>query len=498
MKRNYLLESYDFLIQQVKNPYTLQDGLISNVLEKHESDSYRVYEIKIDHNNQGEESITVCPPIHSLHPKNKRVELKTIFQINGAEKYLPILKTRIKFTGEPVYFANSFSSNDTIWLYEKCSIRELNKNEKFFLFCYLFLNEKNSEIKTAIKENVFNLKSQTKIENYIHKVQVSIEKLLNFLIEIINPEENNDIYDYSGKSNKSDCYKVIFSELEKLQLFLETEYSEYCNPGIKVPRKSILASQSITNPKLEYVRNTLLSWELDNTLLQIAFEPILLLSNLSIQEQISYHQFKYAGEYIFELATLIKNHKEIIKEEDLCNWLIDLNLNSFRLFDYKINKIQLQLQTFDSEIEKLNYLYNLLKYYNQKRNKVNRSFKEKLPEIRIQLSNWIEEEIIYINRKINLESGRADANLVKTPSIKIETGFSVAQLIYFVNLLVQVGIIKHNNLRDIFRLIADNFKTKNTETISIDSLSSKFYNVETGTKEAVREKIIELLNRSKG
>jgi hypothetical protein len=46
-------------------------------------------------------------------------------------------------------------------------------------------------------------------------------------------------------------------------------------------------------------------------------------------------------------------------------------------------------------------------------------------------------------------------------------------------------------------MISENFKTNGTDTISVDSLSAKFYNVEDTTKKAIREKIIELMNLSK-
>jgi hypothetical protein len=58
-------------------------------------------------------------------------------------------------------------------------------------------------------------------------------------------------------------------------------------------------------------------------------------------------------------------------------------------------------------------------------------------------------------------------------------------------------VIKESNQRDIFRFIAENFKTKTTDQISIDSIKSRYYNVESTTKSAVREKIIELLNLAK-
>jgi len=119
------------------------------------------------------------------------------------------------------------------------------------------------------------------------------------------------------------------------------------------------------------------------------------------------------------------------------------------------------------------------------------------PDIKIQICNWIEEEIEFLNKKRNLEESNREIIKSIDSKNKILIGLSVAQISYFINILMQVGIIKHANHRDVFRMISENFKTSNTDNISIDSLSSKFYNVETTTKTSIKEKIIELLNISK-
>jgi hypothetical protein len=148
-------------------------------------------------------------------------------------------------------------------------------------------------------------------------------------------------------------------------------------------------------------------------------------------------------------------------------------------------------------VESLELLYKQLKKFNQHNSKTKKSFIDKLPEIKVQICNWIEEEIEFINRKRNLENTQQGPFKTLQPINKILLGLSVAQISYFVNILMKTGIIKHANQRDVFRMIAENFKTNGTDNISIDSLSSKFYNVETSTKNAIKEKIIELLNLSK-
>lgn len=142
-------------------------------------------------------------------------------------------------------------------------------------------------------------------------------------------------------------------------------------------------------------------------------------------------------------------------------------------------------------------MYKLLKNYNQRQTRNFIRYDVKLPSIKEQIINWIEEEIQYLQKKISLKTSQTDSITITENKIKFLTIFSVAQLSYFFGLLVKVGIIKHGNQRDIFRFIAENFKTNTTDKISADSINSKYYNVEAAAKNTVREKIIELLNFTK-
>ncbi len=120
-----------------------------------------------------------------------------------------------------------------------------------------------------------------------------------------------------------------------------------------------------------------------------------------------------------------------------------------------------------------------------------------LPSTKEQITGWIEEEIYYLNQKRILEQNTLNNQENNDQNDKILTGLSVPQLSYFFGLLVQSGIIQPPTQRAIFRFIANHFKTRMTSSISVDSLNSKYYNVENSTRNAIREKIIELLNFTK-
>ncbi|HEY0092010.1 MAG TPA: hypothetical protein VGB43_05925, partial [Flavobacterium sp.] len=173
------------------------------------------------------------------------------------------------------------------------------------------------------------------------------------------------------------------------------------------------------------------------------------------------------------------------------------NLNSLSLFNYETDLIADELVELEDPSEKLKVLYKELKKYNQRQILAVSGFNNNLPNIKQQIVGWIEEEIDYHLRTIKLITPSViipDENVVKS---KLVSGISVAQLSYTFSLLSQVGVISQKNQRDIFRFIADNFKTNMTDQISVDSIKSKFYNVESSTKAAVRDKMIAILNLTK-
>ena len=159
--------------------------------------------------------------------------------------------------------------------------------------------------------------------------------------------------------------------------------------------------------------------------------------------------------------------------------------------------IQNEIKDLQSNIDKIDYLYKVLKNYNQKQTRNFVKYNKNLPDLKTQIIGWIEEELEYLTKKIKLEANNIAQTPNKEDKIKFLTELSVAQLAYFFSILIETGIIKHKNQMDIFRFISDNFKTKNTDTISIDSIKVKYYNPETNTKQIIREKIIELLSFTK-
>ena len=104
-----------------------------------------------------------------------------------------------------------------------------------------------------------------------------------------------------------------------------------------------------------------------------------------------------------------------------------------------------------------------------------------------QLSDWLLEEIQYLERKRELVSKSAsNEDVFVRKEFKLEFDMSVAQFAYFIKAFVETGVIQNKNISELIRFLAKFVKTKRSESISYDSFRMKYYNVESNTKSSVR------------
>lgn len=356
--------------------------------------------------------------------------------------------------------------------------------EKEFNFNSNLLTNENIRIKLSIKNIVFKQNSNSKIEHFIHKQQLALENLITIVVKEINPKKTKDLYSISNNYNQIDNLKIIYDKLEKLQLFIEADYSDFINLNSRVPYHSLVRRKKEMVPVVKLVRKSLLSIGLQNDLLQIVLDPL----KINELDNSTYNQF------ITHLYELLNDDNGSFSEENIISLLVELNYNSKTFFEFQVREIAVVLKDIETFNSKMDYLMGTMKKYFQTNTFTFLAYKLLLPSLNDQVIAWIEEEINYLNKKHFLENPTAALMQQTAYKIKLQWDLSVAQLSYFFKLLHTNGIIKNKNQSDIFRNVAENNKTAKVENISVDSISAKYYNVETSTKEAVKSVIINLLN----
>lgn len=111
-----------------------------------------------------------------------------------------------------------------------------------------------------------------------------------------------------------------------------------------------------------------------------------------------------------------------------------------------------------------------------------------LPPLRTQLINWLEAERKYLSR----QAPPAASAVQEAP--RILTPLSVAQIAQLARLLYDAGVFGQANQRDLFRMLAANFRTARQDRISEKSLADKYYNIEENTRLAVEQVVAKMLS----
>ncbi|WP_165932719.1 hypothetical protein [Flavobacterium cellulosilyticum] len=481
-------------MKEIKNPKIIFSNDLTPFLKKFTLESYLIHQIEFSILNN-EIKYILKNTIHNLHPRANKIKCNAAESNAELKHYIPYIIKELNLSSNQVSWYWCTNNKNTGYIFQDFEIEDLSQEQRFFLYCYHTLKKENYKIKKTNKEIIFKLNSKAKIEQYIHQKQYALENLTHRLIKEITLEHTSNLNQFSNNYDKTDCLKITYIYLEKLHHFIEKEYKIYLNLNSQIPFRSTFIKEFKISKKINEVKTIFLKSNINDKVLKLVYEPILKIETLNIHGNLTYYEFNYCSEIIKELYKQIES--ENLTEEVILDCLFDLNFNSLQLFKYITNTILQELEPLEDNTQKIYDLFRILKIYNQKQSRNAIKYKTNLPSIKKQIIAWIEEEINYLNKIIDQEKNQFRIPYQDENNIKFLSVFSVAQLSFFFGLLIDTNIIDHKNQADVIRFIAKNFKTKNTDKIAIESLRTKFHNVESATIKVVQEKLLEIIALTK-
>lgn len=400
---------------------------------------------------------------------------------------------------EKVILNYSFSKRPgkiTYYIKTPAALDDLSDNEIRFYFYSKMLHNEVSRIKLAIHNNVMQCDSHDQTEHYIHKQQQTLASLFLQTHKLLAPSNFKDVYTQALEFSPKDILNLTYSQLEHLIRFLEKNYLKYVDSSIEIAHRTALIKFYGLDYKFKRVKAVLHCANISPQLLEALFKPFFKIDALYGPEKITYRELNYFNTYISYIQEFL-THQENLDDSKIFQLLIAINYNSLHILSLRVDFLQVQLQQYTSADQKIDCLYRELKGLNQIHQYYQLAFSPNLPSLKAQFTVWIEEEIQYLSRKVlTKKSVQPYASVPATGMTKIRSGLSVSQLAYFFRLLSDVGILDHKNQRDIHRFLSNNFITEKTSEISLESITSKYYTAEGSTIDAVKGKIIELLNRA--
>jgi len=203
----------------------------------------------------------------------------------------------------------------------------------------------------------------------------------------------------------------------------------------------------------------------------------------------------YAKEVSKELYRLMEREPEIQDiNEELRQIMYYINYNSIKVVTYHAHFITKLLEESETRAEKIEKLSFILKKINQSQVKPGIRYNQNGSPLKDQLNIYIMEEIDYqerLQQSGNSSPDRASDSFLSGFKLKFQA--SVSQLAYLLRIFMETKFILNNNLTHILHFLVKYVITKRSETISYGSFRSKFYSVETGTKESVRNMLVTMI-----
>ena len=94
MKQKYILETYDQILKEIKNPKLVFDNDFVGFLENCSDESYLVYRVDFIKQN-GKINYTIKKPLHNLHPKIAQIDCIECEPIEEFELYIPEILSKL-------------------------------------------------------------------------------------------------------------------------------------------------------------------------------------------------------------------------------------------------------------------------------------------------------------------------------------------------------------------------------------------------------------------
>lgn len=360
----------------------------------------------------------------------------------------------------------------------------------------LIFDDEIRRIKIEWRNHVFSATDERSIERYIQDHQKVLIELTNHVLDQLG-DNAEKMYSNTADDNQFGLYRSIYKGLEDLLAFIEKYFSKYFDQESKVPDSYKWIAYRDFREQVPGIRNFFLNNNLEKRLLALALYPVDQFLEKASTREVTFRKLIFLKTLIKELEKMSRQNLEGNNlEEQLKMLLFYLDYNSLRAFNYAtdfINSYVAKAETLSDRVERLAYAQKCI---NQAQIKPGFSYNPDYKPIKEQLSDWITEEIHFVEKRqqLSLHFKPGDTEFIKK-DFKLALELSVAQLACFIRLLVETKIIQNKNIQDVLRFVSKSVRTRKAENIAHSSLYSKFYNIEESARTAIKDMLIKLLNQ---
>ncbi len=215
----------------------------------------------------------------------------------------------------------------------------------------------------------------------------------------IDKDESLNLKNITTTHSRLNLCKVVLQAFEDLLNYIEAHFTKYFDQDQKIPDTYAHISIKEFREKLEDIRKVFIEKGVEKKFMDIVLFPMNQFGNVPEKQSITFRRLIYMKYLLKELSTL--NSKPDFSEA-LFEHLFYLNFNSYHFLLFATAKIRSEVETLPSMTAQLEHLSLTLKKLNQAQVKPSFGLKPLRESLKNLLSNWLEEEIHFIEKKRQL------------------------------------------------------------------------------------------------
>ena len=340
------------------------------------------------------------------------------------------------------------------------------------------------DIRERLKSEYFSLRKEKKLELFVQRCQESIIHFADITFQ------------YSQQNVTPEVKKLYLSLIQVFEDFLnfiEYRFGSYFNQDTNIPQCYKKFCVAEFKAMMETFLRNVKKHNIDKVLINIITQTFESFYKENSQKKITFRRLIYLKKLLITLNQKISVKKEKVTDQDIIVLLQYFNFNHFRLCNFITEEITNQLNELPTNSLRIEKILWHIKELNQLQTKPQFALYPQYPTLIFLCLTWLEEELYFLQKK---EQPALLKNSVPgSENTVLETSLSVSQIALVVRLLVDEGLIKNASYRQLFKMVANTFKTNNVDRISSESLRIKSHSIEKATVNNVKEVLIRLMNQ---
>lgn len=313
-------------------------------------------------------------------------------------------------------------------------------------------------------------------------VQVHQAILIRLLDKLFSYQQSR-----SNSLNAQRIYHAVGLHLDHALNFIEDFFSNYFDRSERVPASYFFVFSQEICRQLEQLKEILAANTGIDKELAAILEGNFNRYCTGEKKSCTYNELHYQRDLMKELLA----EKVTASGAAVRDVLFYFNFNNDDYVSYACRSLNSLIGSLPTKREKLAALHFERKTINQLPTKLNAVFNAAMPALKQQVTQWIEEEIKYLEADPMPEPVNHSA---PEPEDKIQTALSVAKLALLLKLMVIDKMITNRIVAQVLRITAKTVTTVNKENISFGSLETKYHNPERGTISAVKDMLFRWIN----